>query len=74
MAATFAEPSDADALTEALVDARTTAARRLLAAGLAKLFPKGDPARADRLDRALGVAGARDPEIAGVIARLRGRA
>lgn len=74
MAAIHAEPADADALTEALIDARSTAARRLLAAGLAKLFPKGDPARADRLDRALGVAGARDPEVAGVIARLRGRA
>lgn len=74
MAAIYAEPTDADALTEALIDAHSTAARRLLAAGLAKLFGEGDAARADRLDRALGIAGARDPEIAGVIARLRGRA
>ncbi|HHH27891.1 MAG TPA: hypothetical protein ENK57_06055 [Polyangiaceae bacterium] len=73
MAAIHAQSADADALTEALIDARTATARRLLAAGLAKLFPNGDAARADRLDRALGVAGARDPEIAGVIARLRGR-
>lgn len=73
MAAIHAEKNHTDALVDAVKRTRQTEPRRLLALGLAKLHPGGDPALAKRLETALGVAGTRDPVIAGVIARLRNR-
>jgi hypothetical protein len=73
MTAMFAEPSHVDAMVTKLGHIRALEPRRMLVLGLGRLHPSGDDALAARVEKALTIAGMRDPVTARAVARLVSR-